>query len=95
MENDQTYGIGDILEFESAGEICKGIAFYPGVVRAIVLDVDKVVLEPVALRLLVFVKELGLYYSDCLWVMKKSIVSRAKLVGHADISSLMFQDKAD
>ena len=95
MENNQIYGIGDILEFESAGDICKGIAFYPGAVRAIVLDVDKVVLEPVALRLLVFVKELGLYYSDCLWVMEKNIITHAKLVGHADISSLMFQDKAD
>ena len=95
MENELVYNIGDILEFESAGEICKGIAFFPGPVRAIVLDVDKVVLEPVALRLLVFVKELGLYYSDCLLVMQKNIVSHAKLVGHADISSLIFQDKTD
>lgn len=95
MENELVYNIGDILEFESAGDICKGIAFYPGPVRAIVLDVDKVVLDPVALRLLIFVKELGLYYSDCLWVMEKNIVPHAKLVGHADISSLMFQDKTD
>ena len=95
MGNELVYNIGDILEFESAEDICKGIAFFPGPVRAIVLDVDKIVLEPVALRLLIFVKELGLYYSDCLWVMEKNIVPHTKLVGHADISSLMFQDKTD